>query len=468
MARKRDYSEFELDGPGAATIDSTPKQKVKAGSLPKPDSETEDFLMHAVGSYQWAPIYDALHSMLDTKDRLALSATSRAFREALRDTIWCINKRLARFFEQPVDFRTQLGKSNALISGGFALQFLEGVTWKDSDLDIYVEGGQDSEAMEQYLLSAGYQKGSSRSTEASGRLVGLDHLFDTTGSLPISGSAVECTTYLKTVCNTDPAIMAKESQVKVKIIATRSIPIICIMNVFRSSCIVNIITWNKAYSIFPRATFLKHRTIALRSLSQFSPGTGALHAKYSKRGWRMWTHPVPFAVADDLVGGKKGCSDLEDECGPHRCRRIGDRDTWTLKLDTMGVRRPLLPDFVIECTNFAVCNLQDDDEDAMLVKDSALDIKIEPFESPVLRWRYADWCLQSIEEIFDRATEFQSGKATSQERALLFASDGSVNSSAKCNIDGWDYMDEEVPELLAEYLRNPDGIAREMGYIRTT
>lgn len=40
---------------------------------------------------------------------------------------------------------------DALISGSFAIQFFERVSWRESDLDVYIEDGPDAEDFEQYL-----------------------------------------------------------------------------------------------------------------------------------------------------------------------------------------------------------------------------------------------------------------------------------------------------------------------------
>ncbi|KAI0149469.1 hypothetical protein GGR57DRAFT_514875 [Xylariaceae sp. FL1272] len=436
MALKRSHAELELDDPGAVTI-SHQTQISKAMHLPQPNIDTNNFLLHAVGSYRWAPIHDTLHSMLETKDRLALSATSRGFREGLRNTVWSINKKLARFFDQPEAFRTQLGKSNALISGGFALQFLEGVTWEGSDLDIFVEKGQDAQAMEQYLLSAGYQQGPGHRSHMP--------CWRALSSGP--ESAAECKIYLK------GEIEAKESQVKVKVIATRSVPVLCILRSFFTTCIINIITWNKAFCVFPRATFLYHYTVAVQRLDSHF---GSLHAKYSKRGWRMWTHPIRPTAARDLFG-------INEPRDDHRCRRVGDSGCWVLNLNTSGVKRPSMPDFVIECTDFEVRRTLDDSQDTPSVQQSIPFFLLGLIESPVLRFRYASQCLRGMPEIFDRATEFQLGKATGRDRARLFRN-GRVNRKAKCDVDGWDYMDEDVSHLVDEYIRNPDDMLKKMGY----
>ena len=44
-----------------------------------------------------------------------------------------------------------MGKNDALISGGIALQYFERVVWKESDLDVYVQDGPKAKALAQYL-----------------------------------------------------------------------------------------------------------------------------------------------------------------------------------------------------------------------------------------------------------------------------------------------------------------------------
>jgi hypothetical protein len=46
----------------------------------------------------------------------------------------------------------QMGKYDALISGSFAIQFFDHVSWTESDLDIYVEGEESAKAMGRYLV----------------------------------------------------------------------------------------------------------------------------------------------------------------------------------------------------------------------------------------------------------------------------------------------------------------------------
>lgn len=55
--------------------------------------------------------------------------------------------------DQPTTFRTYLGRHNGLLSGSFALQFFERVTWKDSDLDLFFDLDSGYEEMVDYLVT---------------------------------------------------------------------------------------------------------------------------------------------------------------------------------------------------------------------------------------------------------------------------------------------------------------------------
>ena len=99
-------------------------------------------------------IFDNIASFLDIADIISLSRTCRqlsAVYQALLPAHWNIDRRLRRFVRDPKALRSQIGIHNALISGSFAVQFFERLTWKESDLDIFVEQGQGATALEHYL-----------------------------------------------------------------------------------------------------------------------------------------------------------------------------------------------------------------------------------------------------------------------------------------------------------------------------
>ncbi|KAG9560990.1 hypothetical protein KCU97_g17663, partial [Aureobasidium melanogenum] len=64
---------------------------------------------------------------------------------------WNINQRLARFVNDPKEFRSRLGEADALISGTFALLFFAQLYWLDSGLDVYVQQGPKANALLRYI-----------------------------------------------------------------------------------------------------------------------------------------------------------------------------------------------------------------------------------------------------------------------------------------------------------------------------
>ena len=81
----------------------------------------------------------------------------------LQKTQWNIDKKLARFFKNPILFREELAKQETLIAGSFAMQFFDRIVWEESDLDIFVHDklahwrGNEITHLERFLIqSEGY------------------------------------------------------------------------------------------------------------------------------------------------------------------------------------------------------------------------------------------------------------------------------------------------------------------------
>ena len=108
------------------------------------------------------PVFDRFCTYLSIRDIISLTRTCKAlshlYRTLIRLQHWNIDRDLLRFVEDPRRFRSQLGKCNGLISGSFALQFFERVAWEGSDLDLFVEAGEDAQVLANHLVQVeGYQ-----------------------------------------------------------------------------------------------------------------------------------------------------------------------------------------------------------------------------------------------------------------------------------------------------------------------
>lgn len=98
---------------------------------------------------------------------------------------------------------------------------------------------------------------------------------------------------------------------------------------------MNFVSWNKAYSIFPRTTFVDRQTVPLDPQSN---NHLELLEKYEARG---------FTVQNVLSRDGR-------DWDKARHRFVGDKHTWTLNLDSTGITPPNFPDFALESCAFSM------------------------------------------------------------------------------------------------------------------
>ncbi|KAI0012491.1 hypothetical protein F4779DRAFT_614462 [Xylariaceae sp. FL0662B] len=403
------------------------------------------------------PIRERVMSFLDTKDILRLRQTSWSIRQDIIANEWNINTKLERFIKHPVGFRSQLGKSDALISGSFALQFLERVVWPESDLDIMVQDGENLEGLARFL------------TETEGYEMTLSKgLSDEDGYDPGSITDVmKCRTYFYCKRNSNTFNDFKNSKSKIQLVATSGPPLQAILRGYYTTAIVNFISWNKAYSVFPRATFIDHQTVPLKHIDEHK---GELHQKYSRRGWRMRTEPV---VPKGILG-RGGFTFPLGKLDKDGTRRVGDHDTWTLPLDTTSVEKPAKPDFVLEYSCFQVKDYRFhgvDEKDRLSWDRGDIEwsfrlwISANPFRSHSLKYTYT--ChfrvVKHGSELFSVWDELGRKLDNNTMGQLIMKMERStVDEVLKKQMptepfklkfehpDGWDYYDNDIPKLIDE------------------
>ena len=125
-------------------------------------------------------------------------------------------------------------------------------------------------------------------------------------------------------------------EIKIQIIATESTPIQIILGDFYTTAIVNLLSWNKAYAVFPLPAFVHHKSYMLEELnSRLAKKVN----KYTRRGWRFQGTPWP--------------EEEQQVNHPIRStRRIGDKYTWVIPFEISNVQLPRTPDSVIEYAQF--------------------------------------------------------------------------------------------------------------------
>ncbi|KAI1495688.1 hypothetical protein F5X99DRAFT_109338 [Biscogniauxia marginata] len=409
------------------------------------------------------PIRERIACCLETRDVLRLCQTSWAMRQDIKANEWDINAKLGRFIKNPTGFRSQLGRSNALISGSFALQFFERVVWPEADLDIMVQDGTNLEGLAKFLVEKeDYEMVGERDfSEEDDDILGYR-----TSDFP---DMRKTQTYMYRKKYSIAWKGSDDSGRKIQLIATYGPPVQAILRGYYTTALVNFISWNKAYSIFPRSTFLSYETVPLKLVDDYF---GNLHVKYSRRGWRMRTESV-------MVQGLGQPNPLGNLVAKKGNRRVGDSDTWIIRLDTASVAKPPKPDFVLEYSCFQVAGLQTQGvgvrglHEWSEVRESLnLTIYAGLFQSHSLRYKYTYGYDYEDPDFHTPLHLFwdQLGKRMSrntlgqlmklgQAKVDEIVQDQSPQSAIVYMLDfehpeGWDYYDDLVPLLYDQMESN--------------
>ncbi|KAF7887809.1 uncharacterized protein EAF01_010963 [Botrytis porri] len=369
------------------------------------------------------PIFHNVCAHLDPNDimlfRLTTTQLSPSF-NSLFKTQWNINRQLTRFVQDPVGFRSRLAKHDALISGSFALQFFERRFWLDSDLDIYVQGAnnfRDPEQIGKYLIKhEGYKLQGSK-TEANGGLMNY------VGKLKYI-SQVE--SYIRTSS-------IKKKSIQIQIIYTTNVPFQAIIQGFGTSLLMNVISWDFAYSLFPNMNFIKRTAYEVNGGDNRYLQANANHedpeAKYRSRGWE-WEKAA-------AIGDPKNLHSLNLAS----CRKIDDSYTWTIGLDTNDVNGGQ-PSYLLQNSYFKVAQL------GLSNTQYFVDMNIK----------------------LDDLTHTQLLKIFENERPIPLRTCGSSGYKIEYNsrtikrrvqeLKGWIFYDDQIPTWYKEYLEDEEARLR--------
>ncbi|KAI5273753.1 hypothetical protein E4T47_03033 [Aureobasidium subglaciale] len=258
-------------------------------------------------------VFDALTACLSIRDIVALTRTCHAlnplYQKLVKQDAWDIDKRLKKFVKDPRGFRKRLAELDGIISGGFALQFIDRVEWEGSDLDVCVQVGEKADAFCRYMEEVeGYDFASRKVGKYAWTHVDLVNQYDK----EVNGELV-----------------------RLEIIQCHGHPVHSTLSTY-TTALVNVITGNHAYCIFPNATFIKRQTYPTRVPDYFNGVV--LAQKYQDRGWRFIQRlPKTKRVTEELALGR---------------RRIGDKHTWKIALS------PILADETADRAEGAVDRLE--------------------------------------------------------------------------------------------------------------
>ncbi|KAL8976048.1 MAG: hypothetical protein Q9205_007875, partial [Flavoplaca limonia] len=224
---------------------------------------------------------------------------------------------------------------------------------------------------------------------------------------------------------------------EVYVIATSNIPIHAILNTFFTTLVVNIITWNKAYSIFPLTTFIQKRGYLLRLPDA---DFASLMVNYTQRGWTIQQSLRP--------GDPRANHPIREN------RRIADKFTWLIPLDVRKVKSSKTPDAVLEYSTFGFRISRYRRWDPFIEEGNfSYMIAALLYPCDALRYKYTysltDWRAFMIYEA-TRLTRLELGKLKPSQRPpqydrLLYGKSSKLGHKSIENPECWTYWDPEIP-----------------------
>ncbi|KAL8655751.1 MAG: hypothetical protein Q9226_002923 [Calogaya cf. arnoldii] len=362
------------------------------------------------------PIFECLCGHLCIGEIIALTRTCRKYSglyQYLLPKQWDIDRCLRRFVRNPTGLRSKMGETNALISGSFAIQFFERKFWPDSDLDMYVKEGEESDALRRHLvMSEGYKLEDNPDA--------IDHMMR---------NMVTIRKY------TRPVAGIEHTSTKIHIIGTSDIPIQAILRGFYTTVVVNIIAWNTAYSLHPQMTFIQRKGYMQKDLNEFF---SQQVAKYSARGWTIQTKLPDDHRFNHPIRGH---------------RRIGDPYAWKIDFDVSKVEKSPVPDSVLHYSSFSIHTAP------RMLRNPRSHYVVETFlyTSPALRYTYAMSCYYMRDKARDK-TLLELSKLNPDDRPQRYEEIlQDLNSWWKHSFvsfqkpDTWTYWDSEVPRWYDEW-----------------
>ncbi|KZV80362.1 hypothetical protein EXIGLDRAFT_589166, partial [Exidia glandulosa HHB12029] len=279
---------------------------------------------------------DCLYDYCTARSLCRLARTCVATRQAVENYLrhaLNVNKLLARFFgslDGARAFRNLQARYEFVVSGSQALQLIDRTVYPKSDLDIYVFP-LDGEAVGQWLIDqAGYEFLPLYSNEGrtfQQAVTTLRRLLNNNEPLESDDDTIEdiygapavrgVLRFAKRTADSDLSVPLTQdkARLEVQVIVSQTAPIHSVIS-FHATMSMNFITWDRVYSLYPRAT-LEER----RALVTFGKGVGFEEAmlKYTSRGYRIET----MLFEEDTAAGAFALGS----------RWVGDERCWVVRLD---------------------------------------------------------------------------------------------------------------------------------------
>ncbi|KAF2119561.1 hypothetical protein BDV96DRAFT_642579 [Lophiotrema nucula] len=364
------------------------------------------------------PAQESILSALDIADIIALKRTSKAFVDidaTLAITDFNINKKLQKFVRNPTEFRNLQAKYNFLIGGNFAINFFARNNAMPPKMCIHTEE-EHLPTLETYLLNEGYKSDVSAGWTLEFKRLGIE-------------IEVDC-------LRDSPALYS-------------------LLDGREDTASVSFLSWNKAFALFGHSTYVAKEIYPLFQLQE----SMAQHYRYlANAGYTM--KKVHWKQA--------GCGgDCEIVTRP---RRVGDRHTWVINLDTKNITPSEMPNAVIESSTFIVRCVWNPHL-PVFGKISHYDMSIEcKLRHPVLEYQYVTgkWPKEyedKIQQICDRMNEqtliamliMREDDRPDEFQALMNGDIDSAELRGTFDLpQKWVFYDKEVIQLLNDLLEDEE------------
>lgn len=229
-------------------------------------------------------------NMLDAYSLMSLRQSCTQLSQIMNMERFNIDHKLRRFVENPCGLRQAMRETNALIASHFAREFFEGKVRLDTALEIYVSRGREMEKLSDHLADEGHV---------------LSSCLQRSQRTNSQTSEIEYTCTYKRKSET-------YGETEIQVHQTTAAPLTAILLSAFLNIDLNIISCDKAYSLYPLA--LRNQLMA--PLHRLNSSFGTHLAACRKRGWDVST----------LDLGGKSMRPLN--------RHLLDRQVWRIPLRT--------------------------------------------------------------------------------------------------------------------------------------
>lgn len=171
------------------------------------------------------------------------------------------------------------------------------------------------------------------------------------------------------------------------------------------------ITWNKAYALFPYKIPVKSECYLLQPMDnpilswlRFFQSIGLTINTFSWVQHRTTLRTEVDGDTMELLSLGQAEHDVRELA---RYRRIGDKHTWMVNMDTRGLQVPDTPDAVLESTTFRLVIQSDGEEDSEKVSRYSISCD-DSLKHSVLKYRYVT--INDFDEHQDRKESYYSAR----------------------------------------------------------